>query len=43
MRDICLSLREENKLPDDLDDEMGGLNCKLLFDSKESIVNRWFS
>ena len=25
MRDICLSLREENKVPDDLDDEMGGL------------------
>lgn len=25
MRDICLSLREENKMPDDLDDKMGGL------------------
>ena len=25
MRDICLSLREGNKMPDDLDDKMGGL------------------
>ena len=25
MRNICLSLREENKMPDDLDDKMGGL------------------
>lgn len=37
MRDICLSLREENKLPDDLDDEMGGL-CHLITDDFNSDV-----